>query len=58
MAFAADIWVYPFLEKMSSIFIATFFASALSFVLFLYFVGEWVAVRRWGQEVALEKKNL
>ena len=58
VAFAADIWVYPFMEKMSSISIAIFFAGALSFVLFLYLVGEWVAVRRWGQDMALEKKNL
>lgn len=58
VAFAGEIWVYPFLEKMSSIFIAAFFAGALSFVSVLYLVGERVAIRRWGQEAATEKKDL
>ena len=58
IAFAAGIWVYPFLEKMSAVSIAAFFASAVSFVLFLYLIGEWVAIRRWGVEVSEEKKKL
>lgn len=58
VAFAADIWVYPFLEKMNSISIATFFTGAFSFVLILYLVGERVAIRRWGQDDSLEKKKL
>lgn len=57
VAFAADIWVYPFLKKLDSLFIAAFFASAFAVSLFIYFVGEWVAVRKWGQDSSMEKKT-
>lgn len=57
VAFAADIWVYPFLEKMTPVFIAAFFTGVFSFVLSIYLVGEWVNLRRWEQEVSLEKKK-
>ena len=58
VAFAADIWVYPFLEKMNSISIAAFFTGAFSIVLFLYLIGEWVSICRWRTEVSQEKKKL
>ncbi|XP_068760708.1 androgen-induced gene 1 protein-like [Montipora capricornis] len=58
VAFASDIWVYPFLEKMSWTAIAAFFTCALSFSSLLYLFGEGIAIRRWQQEASLEKKNL
>ena len=57
VAFAADIWVYPFLKKLDAVFISAFFAAAFAVALFIYFVGEWVAVRKWVQDSSLEKKT-
>lgn len=58
VAFAADVWVYPFLRKLDSLSVAAFFAFAFAVALFIYLVGERVALRRWGQEVSMEKKKL
>lgn len=58
VAFAADVWVYPFLRKLDSLSVAAFFAFAFAVTLFIYLVGERVALRRWGQEVSMEKKKL
>lgn len=58
VAFAADIWVYPFLQKLHSLYIAAFFASAFTVLFFIYLIGERVALRTCGQDVSLEKKTL
>lgn len=58
VAFAADIWVYPFLRKLDSLSIAAFFAFSFAVLLFIYRVGEWVAIRKWGKDVTVEKKKL
>ena len=58
IAFAADIWVYPFLEKLDALSIAAFFAFSVGVFIFIYHIGEWVAQWRWGQGVSVEKKKL
>lgn len=58
IAFAADIWVYPFLEKLDALSIAVFFAFSVGVFIFIYHIGEWVAQWRWGQGVSVEKKKL
>lgn len=58
VAFAADIWVYPFLEKMDSLSVVAFFAFSLTVLLFIYHIGERVATYKWGQDVPTEKKKL
>lgn len=58
VAFAADIWVYPFLEKLDSLSVVAFFAFSFIVLLFIYHIGERVAIRKWGQEVPTEKKKL
>ena len=56
VAFAADIWVYPFLERMTSLAIAGFFAGSFSIVLALYLFGEWLNKYKWGGIVSVGKK--
>lgn len=45
IAYYAEFWVYPFLEKMSLPMIACFFGAAYVLLVLLYLLGDWLAGR-------------